>query len=187
MDLKAVFATLLLWAFSSAHPSKAPDASSIAAHHRVLKNCGPKVADMKARRALHRRDLSVDTNADETLYTIHAEAPKYDFIKNWTNILTPETSNGPYFYPRSQTLRQDIRENQPGVPLSLEIGVIDIDTCEALGDVLVDIWVSLLTRSSWTYMLKEREARPLIFMLDFQIFLYVLVETPLPIELFKQG
>jgi hypothetical protein len=28
------------------------------------------------------------------------------------------------------------------VPLSLEIGVIDIDTCEPLEDVLVDIWVS---------------------------------------------
>ncbi|KAF4458865.1 Intradiol ring-cleavage dioxygenase core [Fusarium albosuccineum] len=63
-----------------------------------------------------------------TVYAIHAKAPKYRKIKNWTNILTPETSNGPYFLPRSQTLRQDIREDQPGVPLSLEIGVIDVDT-----------------------------------------------------------
>lgn len=97
------------------------------------------------RRALHRRDLSVDTNSDETLYNIHAQAPKYDFIKNWTNILTPEASNGPYFYPKSQTLRQDIREGQPGVPLSLEIGVVDVDTCEPVKDVLIDIWVSEMT------------------------------------------
>lgn len=81
-------------------------------------------------------------NDQETTYEIHANAPKYNFIKNWTNILTPETSDGPYFYPQSQTLRQDIREGQPGVPLSLEIGVVDINTCEPMEDVLVDIWVS---------------------------------------------
>lgn len=96
----------------------------------------------RARRALHRRDTSIDPGTGETIYKVHAEAPKHDFIRNWTNVLTPETSNGPYFYPRSQTLRQDIRKSQPGVPLSLEIGVIDVDTCEALDDVLVDIWVS---------------------------------------------
>lgn len=95
-----------------------------------------------ARRALHRRAQSIDPNSEETTYKIHAQAPKHNFISNWTNILTPETSNGPYFYPRSQTLRQDIREGQPGVPLSLEVGVIDVDTCEAVDNVLVDIWVS---------------------------------------------
>lgn len=94
------------------------------------------------RRALHRRNLSIDTNSKETVYKIHAQAPKYDLISNVTNILTPETSNGPYVYPQSQVLRQDIREDQPGVPLSLEIGVIDIDTCEPLPEALVSIWVS---------------------------------------------
>lgn len=94
-----------------------------------------------ARRALLRREDSVDSDSGDTDYVIHAVAPKYRQIKNWTNILTPETSNGPYFLPRSQTLRQDIREGQLGVPLSLEIGVIDIDTCQPLDDVLVDIWV----------------------------------------------
>lgn len=28
------------------------------------------------------------------------------------------------------------------MPLSLEIGILDVDTCESLNDVLVDIWVS---------------------------------------------
>lgn len=129
-----------------AHVPKAPSASSVAAHRHVANKCGHKVTEMKhKRRALHRRDLSIDTNSDETLYNIHAQAPKYDFIKNWTNILTPEASNGPYFYPKSQTLRQDIREGQPGVPLSLEIGVVDVDTCEPVEDVLIDIWVSEMT------------------------------------------
>ncbi|KAJ5782446.1 hypothetical protein N7457_004220 [Penicillium paradoxum] len=125
----------------AAHPHTAPDEATVAKHHHVAHKCGSKVAGMKkARRALRRRELSVDPSSEETTYEIHAQAPKKDFISNWTNILTPETSNGPYFYPRSQTLRQDVREGQPGVPLSLEIGVIDIDTCEAVEDVLVDIW-----------------------------------------------
>lgn len=97
----------------------------------------------ETRRALRRRAESVDAKSGDTDYIIHAVAPKYKEIKNWTNILTPETSNGPYFLPRSQTLRQDVREGQAGVPLSLEIGVIDVDTCDPLDDVLVDIWVSL--------------------------------------------
>ncbi|KAL2690007.1 hypothetical protein Neosp_004073 [[Neocosmospora] mangrovei] len=93
------------------------------------------------RLALRRRDDSVDADSGDTVYKINAKAPKYNKIKDWTNILTPETSRGPYFLPRSQTLRQDIREDEPGVPLSLEIGVIDVDTCDPLDSVLVDIWV----------------------------------------------
>jgi hypothetical protein len=99
------------------------------------------------RLALRRRDDSVDADSGDTVYKINAKAPKYNKIKDWTNILTPETSRGPYFLPRSQTLRQDIREDEPGVPLSLEIGVIDVDTCDPLDSVLVDIWVSFQTAS----------------------------------------
>ncbi|KAJ5873146.1 hypothetical protein N7455_003689 [Penicillium solitum] len=125
----------------SSHPHTAPDAASLATHNHVARKCGHKVGEVKEkRRALRRRDFSIDPGTKETIYEIHALAPKYNFVKNSTSILTPETSNGPYFYPQSQILRQDIREGQPGLPLSLEIGVIDIDTCEPLEDVLVDIW-----------------------------------------------
>ncbi|KAJ5476726.1 hypothetical protein N7475_002455 [Penicillium sp. IBT 31633x] len=139
---KLVFLALVcLWGLAAAHGHRAPDADSMAQHEHIARKCGHKVGEMKQkRRELHRRNLSIDTNSKETVYKIHAQAPKYDLIKNATNILTPETSNGPYVYPQSQILRQDIREDQPGVPLSLEIGVIDIDTCEPLGEVLVDIW-----------------------------------------------
>lgn len=126
------------------HPHKEPDADSIRAHEEVRRRCGPRVAKMKRDRlALRRRDDSVDADSGDTVYKINAKAPKYNKIKDWTNILTPETSRGPYFLPRSQTLRQDIREDEPGVPLSLEIGVIDVNTCDPLDSVLVDIWVGL--------------------------------------------
>ncbi|KAJ5915195.1 hypothetical protein N7454_011307, partial [Penicillium verhagenii] len=134
-------ALLCMALVAEGHTPKPLNPNELASHAEILKKCGPKVGSQKrSHRALRRRELSVDVNDHETTYEIHAAAPEYDFIRNWTNILTPETSDGPYFYPRSQTLRQDIREGQPGVPLSLEIGVLDVNTCEPLEDVLVDIW-----------------------------------------------
>ncbi|RSL53570.1 hypothetical protein CEP54_010303 [Fusarium duplospermum] len=137
----AFLAFFLLFGAVFSNPHKEPDAESIRAHDEVRRRCGPRVTRMKRDRlALRRRDDSVDADSGDTVYRINAKAPKYNKIKDWTNILTPETSRGPYFLPRSQTLRQDIREDEPGVPLSLEIGVIDIDKCDPLDNVLVDIW-----------------------------------------------
>lgn len=103
------------------------------------KKCSDQVGLMKRNRhAMRKRDLS----ANETVYEIHAEAPPYDFIKNDTCILTPEATDGPYWFPQCQVLRQDIAEDQKGVPLVLEIGVVDVNTCEPMENVLIDIWVS---------------------------------------------
>ncbi|KAJ5385697.1 hypothetical protein N7509_008238 [Penicillium cosmopolitanum] len=112
-----VYLLSLLALVAEAHPPKSFNPNELATHAEVKNRCGPHVvAQKRSQRALRRRGLSVDVNDRETTYEIHASAPKYDFIKNWTNILTPESSDGPYFYPRSQSLRQDIREGQPGVP-----------------------------------------------------------------------
>lgn len=53
--------------------------------------------------------------------------------------LTPERTEGPY-YIDDLLLRDDITEGKEGVPLDLEITVIDPETCEPLTDVAVDIW-----------------------------------------------
>lgn len=84
---------------------------------------------------------SVSKNAT---YVVHGVAPTYDFLKEDACVLTPEVSDGPYVYPESQLLRQNIVEDQIGVPLELNIGVMDINTCAPMKDVLVNIWVSLL-------------------------------------------
>ncbi|KAJ6187273.1 hypothetical protein N7519_002181 [Penicillium mononematosum] len=133
----------VLAAIANAHPGPHAPVDAVAHQKRAAAaaQCSDKIGLMKRKsHALRRRDMSIDPNIGITDYIVHAHAPKYDFIKNESCILTPEASNGPYFYPNSQTLRQDIREGQPGVPLSLEIGVIDVNTCEPLPDVLVDIW-----------------------------------------------
>lgn len=75
------------------------------------------------------------------------EAPYYDVLQNNTCILTEETTSGPYVWPQSQTLRQDITEGQVGIPMILDIGVMDLESCEPLPDVLVDIWYCNATGS----------------------------------------
>ena len=75
-----------------------------------------------------------------TTYEIHTEAPYYDNIQKETCVLTPEMTRGPYIWPRSQTLRQDMTEDQVGDPLWLGIGVLDMDTCEPLPNALLDFW-----------------------------------------------
>ncbi|KAL7652016.1 hypothetical protein ACMYSQ_009338 [Aspergillus niger] len=136
---------LLLASFIHAHPGPhaQPDPVHLARRGALAKRCSDKVGLMKRNRhAMRRRALSPseEDGSDTTTYTITADAPKYDFLKNDTCILTPETSTGPYIYPRSQTLRQDIVEDQVGVPFVMDIGLMDIHTCEPLSNALVDIW-----------------------------------------------
>ncbi|TLD20234.1 protocatechuatedioxygenase beta subunit protein [Venturia nashicola] len=89
------------------------------------------------RNALRKRELETRSNVT---YQITTEAPFYEVIQNDTCILTPEVTQGPYVWPRSQTLRQDMTEGQAGVPFDPNIGVIDINTCEPLPNALVDLW-----------------------------------------------
>ncbi|PQE05122.1 Intradiol ring-cleavage dioxygenase core protein [Rutstroemia sp. NJR-2017a BBW] len=128
----------------SAHPGPhtQPSSSELAVRSAKAQRCSNIVGESKMKRhALRRREMGKRDTDGETTYEIHAEAVKYGFLKNGTTILTPEVSEGPYWYPRSQILRQDIAESQDGIPLVLDIALMDIDTCEPLTGVLVDIWV----------------------------------------------
>jgi len=71
--------------------------------------------------------------------TSTAKRPHYTEIQNFTCITTPEVEEGPYFI-RNELIRQDVRERQPGLPLVLDIGVLDVDTCKPVNDVFVEIW-----------------------------------------------
>lgn len=87
-----------------------------------------------------KRSLDLEERSGNTTYQITTEAPYYDVIQNDTCVLTPEVTQGPYVWPRSQTLRQDMSEDQPGVPLWLDVGVLDMATCEPLENALVSLW-----------------------------------------------
>ncbi|KAK0199958.1 Intradiol ring-cleavage dioxygenase [Desarmillaria ectypa] len=61
-------------------------------------------------------------------------------MENNTCVLTPIVTEGPYYHKVGHPIRQNIAEYQIGVPLLLDIGVIDVETCKPLPNVLVDIW-----------------------------------------------
>jgi len=61
-------------------------------------------------------------------------------IQNNTCVLTPIVTSGPYYHNSGHPIRQNIAEYQIGLLSYLDIGVIDINTCKTLPNVLVDIW-----------------------------------------------
>jgi protocatechuate 3,4-dioxygenase beta subunit len=51
----------------------------------------------------------------------------------------PEVTEGPY-YLNNDLVRQDLRENQGGILLKFDIGIMDTSTCKPLPNALVEIW-----------------------------------------------
>ncbi len=54
-------------------------------------------------------------------------------------MLTPELTEGPY-YISGEKLRRNITEGRPGVPLALELTVVDASTCKPIKGASVAIW-----------------------------------------------
>ncbi|CCO34095.1 hypothetical protein BN14_08187 [Rhizoctonia solani AG-1 IB] len=81
----------------------------------------------------------ISTSSDVVTSTASAISPTYSTIQNSTCITAPEVTEGPY-YVSNEYLRQDLREDQRGVPLVLDIGVMDVTTCQPLDQALVEIW-----------------------------------------------
>ncbi|KAK0650751.1 hypothetical protein DIS24_g6474 [Lasiodiplodia hormozganensis] len=138
-----VTAVALVAAQASAHPGghHVPQAE-LARRSHLSRRCASAVGSLNEKRyntrAKAKRDLAA--RSGNTTYQITTEAPYYDVIQNDTCVLSPEVTEGPYVWPRSQTLRQDMAEDQPGVPLWLDVGLIDMATCEPLPNALISFW-----------------------------------------------
>lgn len=99
---------------SKGHQPAAPDAAVLRRRDEVSKRCPGVVIDMKTKRHETRKAkrTSEDGNAKNTTYVVRGVASTNDFLKDNTGILNPEASDGPYLYPESQVLRQDIVEHR---------------------------------------------------------------------------
>lgn len=126
-----VLGAALVHAHPGPHP--VPNAKLLSERSEKASKCAAQVGAMKRKRHLQRKREITD-------YTIHADAPKYNFLKDDTCILRPEVDQGPYWYPPFELLRQNVAEDQAGVPLELEIGLIDVNTCEPLEYAMISIW-----------------------------------------------
>lgn len=54
-------------------------------------------------------------------------------------VLTAEQEQGPYWFHAAK-VRSDITDGRPGVPMSLEISVVDVTTCRPISGAGVDVW-----------------------------------------------
>ncbi|KAI0484934.1 dioxygenase [Xylariaceae sp. FL0804] len=118
----------------SAMANKCAGAAEALTKKRMAQRNHQNAAQQQKKGSKHGSDIGV-------METTHnANHPFYDTIQNNTCVLTPELTMGPYVWPRSQTLRQDMTEDQPGVPLWLDVGVLNMDTCEPFPNVMVNFW-----------------------------------------------
>lgn len=61
------------------------------------------------------------------------------FVDNSSCILQPEVTQGPY-YVDGELIRTSMVEDQQGVPLYLDVQLIDTSTCEPVPAAFVDFW-----------------------------------------------
>ncbi|ETS87847.1 hypothetical protein PFICI_01675 [Pestalotiopsis fici W106-1] len=102
-----------------------------------------KLEDARVKRGLKKRDLGTvlgtSHNATDLGYTLDTPADELFSGVNGSCLLSPEATQGPY-YVGGEYVREDIIEEQEGVDTILDYQVIDVDTCEPVPDVYVEMW-----------------------------------------------
>lgn len=82
--------------------------------------------------------LATDHNSTGLGYTANS-TPDSLFTSNASCILTPDVTQGPY-YVGGEYIRQDVRETQEGIDTVLDYQVIDVETCEPVPNVYLEMW-----------------------------------------------
>ncbi|KAJ4145841.1 hypothetical protein LMH87_004673 [Akanthomyces muscarius] len=100
------------------------------------------VEKKRAAKGIQRRDadsdLSTSHNSTDLGYTENTSISQL-FSSNGSCLLTPEVTQGPY-YVGGESLRKDVTDSEPGIEITLDYQVIDVDTCEPVPNVYVEIW-----------------------------------------------
>ncbi|PHH56225.1 hypothetical protein CFIMG_000445RA [Ceratocystis fimbriata CBS 114723] len=120
-------------------------ASKLKARGVIERNIARRTAQLekaRAKRSIRKRDLetilATDHNKTSMGYTTSTDAATL-FAGYNSCLLTPEVTVGPY-YVSGEYVREDMSEDQEGLDLVLDYQVIDVDTCEPVPNVYVEIW-----------------------------------------------
>lgn len=93
-------------------------------------------------RGLNKRSLesvlATDHNETDLGYTSATDVSTL-FSSNASCILSPDVTQGPY-YVGGEYIRSDIIEDQEGINTVIDYQVIDINTCEPVPDVYLEMW-----------------------------------------------
>ncbi|KAF2176559.1 extracellular dioxygenase-like protein [Zopfia rhizophila CBS 207.26] len=128
------------------------------AERRSLAHCAAKLKDggieqrsiarrqqmvekLRKRKLLQTRDFRTVLNTSHHSTQSYTSQTPADvlFAGNKSCILSPEVTEGPY-YVSGELVRQNVVEKEPGVPLTYEVQVLNINTCEPLTGVLLEMW-----------------------------------------------
>ena len=61
------------------------------------------------------------------------------FAANTSCILAPEVTDGPY-YVNGELIRKNVKEDQAGIDLYLEVQYVDVTSCQPVPELFVDVW-----------------------------------------------
>ncbi|KAF2002684.1 aromatic compound dioxygenase [Amniculicola lignicola CBS 123094] len=110
--------------------------SAIAGNLRKKRSIDQEKSYLRARDAAE--VLATNHASNLTGITVDSD-PSVLFTGNNSCILTPETTQGPYWVS-GELVRENITEGQAGVPLTLDIQIIDVNTCEPVPQAYLEIW-----------------------------------------------
>ncbi|KAF9021492.1 aromatic compound dioxygenase [Hymenopellis radicata] len=127
--LKHTLALLLIASSSLAHISRGEHdhVHSLSRRNGLARRCAAASGEMFAKRAAAKRALN------------KRWTPQVDYVQNTTCVLNNDVTQGPYQID-GDLIRQNITDGEPGIPMYLEVGVLDVNTCEPLANAYVDVW-----------------------------------------------
>ncbi|KAK3899841.1 Intradiol ring-cleavage dioxygenase [Staphylotrichum tortipilum] len=92
------------------------------------------------KRGLEVRDIASYTDSHKSSAKFTAETDLATvFAGNSSCALSPEQVEGPY-YVAGERIRKDVTETQQGVPLAVDIQVVDMVTCDPIPGAYLEIW-----------------------------------------------
>ncbi|KAF8998533.1 Intradiol ring-cleavage dioxygenase [Cyathus striatus] len=168
MQFIRLFSFLCLLGAVAAHPGELEEHGTPARREflsvakRSIDTCQDKIAARGlTRRAVERRSFLTEElrrkrglptvrkrDLDTVLSTDHlsdltgltADSPAEDIFTGDLNcILQPEVTQGPY-YVEAELIRKSAVETQEGLPLYVDIQLLDVNTCEPVTDAYMDLW-----------------------------------------------
>ncbi|KAI1881453.1 hypothetical protein JX265_000279 [Neoarthrinium moseri] len=119
---------------------------------RAVLRRAAKAREMREQRGLEESRMIVrrdQEDLDQWMQTCHNQGDKHQYDKstpihtifgsNVTTGLAPETIIGPYWV-EGEFIRTNIFEKQDGIPIHLDLQFVDVASCAAVPNMLVDVW-----------------------------------------------
>ncbi|CAI7565517.1 unnamed protein product [Penicillium viridicatum] len=114
---------------------------NVARRHMAVKNLRRRLGLQPTSHLLKARsDSALDTSHHSNLTGVDPSTdPDVLFGTDATCILAPDVTQGPY-YVTGELVRNNMAESQEGIPLYMDIQLIDTNTCEPIPEIYMDLW-----------------------------------------------